>query len=109
MQLRNPYSANGLPIQVIEVSDYRCYRSLGVATHETNAVPTGYRWALITASTDAYVQLNATSFGVPADVTDGTGPIFIPAGASRLIRVGGAANIGFVSPAASQLYIEWYE
>ena len=65
---------------------------------------------LVTPSSDVYFKRASGSFAVPsADVTDGTGPLYIPAGASRLVQLGDAGNIGMVSAAACIVQLEWFE
>lgn len=95
-------------------SDVIDYRVLAANTHEAHAIPAGARWAVIHTSADCYVALGGTSFPVPsADVTNGTGPIYVRAGVPRLIDVQPQLHqptpqIGMVSATAATVALEWF-
>ena len=106
--LLTPITANGQTIPVVLASDYVDYRVLGVTTNESHDVPAHVSWALITPSTDIYAKNNAAATIPSGDVTDGSGSIYIPAGASRLIRVKPGGTLQMISPAASIVQIEFF-
>lgn len=101
---------NGVTIPVVPMSDYIDCKVLASDTHESIAVPSGMAAVCVTPSADVYLKRVNTSFAVPtADVQDGTAPLFIPAGASRLVQLGSIANIGMVSSDACKVTLEWFE
>ncbi len=101
---------NGITIPVVPMSDYIDCKVLASTTHESIAVPSGMAFCCITPSADVYVKRHNTSFAVPsADVEDGTAPLFVPAGASRLVQLGSITHLGFVSSDACNATLEWFE
>lgn len=106
--LLSPITGNGNVLPIVEVSTYIDYSVLGVATNESRTVPTGVQWCLVTPSTDTYVKRGAAAAVPAADITDGSGSVYIPAGASRLVRVLAGSSLQMISPAASVVQLEWY-
>lgn len=109
MRLELMRDSNGNLIQVLPPSNYRDCRTLAADTHETYTVPTGYKYALITASLDTFVQGNSTSFALPTDVTDGTCPMMVPAGGSRLMALDGITDLGFRAVGAPRVILEYFK
>lgn len=101
---------NGITIPVVPMSDYIGNVTLSADAHATVSVPSGMSYALVTPPVDLYVKRIDTSFALPSsNITDGTGPLYIPAGASRLILVHGVDTLGMRCLDGGQIAVEWFE
>lgn len=89
-------AVDGERFPLLKPSDYRDARLLAANTAEAHTVPTGANWCVVIPNADVYIKASAAT--VPGDVTDGTAPMFCPAGAARPFYVG--ANSPFVSAGA---------
>lgn len=90
------------------------YRVLAAATHEAHNIPAGAKYLLVHTDLDCYLKLGSTSFAVPAaDITDGTGPVYVRAGVPRLIDLqaqiaAATPAIGLVAAGTPKVALEWF-
>lgn len=106
MQMFTDRNGNKYPLPV--AAGYINYRVLAASTAEAPAVPTGAQFVVVYSPIDAYVALSGTAAVPAADVTDGTGVIFVPTGYPRVINVGGLTSFSIISAAAGIVGLEFY-
>jgi len=98
----------GSSASVANRSSYVNSLSLGIATAESATIPTGAKYIRFKATTLAYADF-VTTAAVPADVTDGSAPMILPAGlATEVIPLSGVTAISLISPAASVVTMEYW-
>lgn len=90
-------------------SDYIDYYTLAADTHEAHAVPSGARYAKVTAASLAYAKPTATSFALPSgDITDGTGPITLPANVAVLIDLRNGTSLGLRAAGTPIVEVQYF-
>jgi len=105
---------NGFNLPVIDAPDYIDYRVLGAAAAETHTVPAGAKVCVVIPNADCYIKASAATTPA-ADVTDGTGQMYCPAGAARVFpcatgsRYISAGGFSIISAVACIVALEFYE
>jgi len=102
-------ATSGENFDALQPSRYIDYRVLAAATAETITHPTGAVRAVIIPNADVYVNNQGATAAVPAaDITDGTGPVFIPAGTARAFEVVAAGTLSIICSSAAVVAIEYF-
>lgn len=73
------------------------------STNVNHSVPAGAAWARCVATALAYCQPGGGAAIPAADITNGSGPVALPAGEEVLLRVGGLSTLGFISATAAAI------
>lgn len=68
-----------------------------VTAAETETVPDGASWVVITSDADLWASDSATAVVPSSDVTDGTGSLFLKAGVSRAFAVVAGQTLSVIS------------
>lgn len=110
MRQLKPQEADGFNLPLVQVSDYIDYRVLAAGSAETVTIPNGANYCVVIPNADCYIKASAAA--VPsADVTDGSGAVYIPAGSARIIpmkpRFTGATSFSIVSPQTAIVSLEF--
>ena len=101
----------------LKFSAYVDNRVLAAAVAETVNRASGYTACVITVNADCWVRRGGTAAIPAADVTDGTGSIFLPAGSVRIIDFNDAnlktgpsllASFSIISAGAALASMEWF-
>lgn len=100
--------ANGRAYPIPLPATYRNYQVLAASVAESPAVPTGATRCVVTSPVDAYANGDAVAVVPSGDVTDGSGPIFIPAGYPKALNVGGLTSFSLISASATLVALEFY-
>lgn len=99
---------NGNRYPMPEAAGYVDHRVFAAATAETHTAPTGAMYVMVIPTVDSYVNLTATAAVPAADVTDGSGSFFVPAGFPRIFALNGDTSISFIASAAGVMSLEFY-
>ena len=97
-----PRDANNEADRILPIQCHSNTLLLAAATNETIAVPAGAKFALISASAEAWVKTDGAFGAVPAaDITDGTAGICLRAGVPYEFAVEGlgGTNLNFIATA----------
>lgn len=103
-------------------SFYKCSayvdnKVLAASTAEDITRPSAYSVAVITVNADCWIRRGGTAAVPAADVADGTGAIFLPAGSTRIIDFNDSspatgpsrlASISIISAGVALASIEWF-
>lgn len=93
----------------IPLSDMRDVRVLAANTAETHTIPTGAKVVILTPLKDHLYVKNGVTPTVPAvDVTDGSGPLCIPIGQTRILEIGDWTDIRMISELANIVGMEFF-
>ena len=102
-------ATSGENFDALQPARYIDFRVLAASTAETITHPTGALRAVIVPNADVYVNNQGATAAVPAaDITDGTGPIYIPAGTARPFEVVAAGTLSIISASAAIVAIEYF-
>ena len=86
---------------------YVDHRALAANVEETHPVPNNKKVLIIISDIDLYIRPDATAAVPSADVSDGTGSIYVPAGAARAFSVKGVASVHMIAGATAKVTMEW--
>lgn len=89
-------------------SDYVDARVLAAAVAEPLPVPATARFLRLSGNGVFYYNTRAAAIVPAADISDGSSPICIAAGVSRLICLDGITSISVIAPAATVVSAEWF-
>lgn len=99
----------GENFDALQPSVYIDYRVLAASTAETITHPTSAIRAVLIPNQDVYVNNQGAAAAVPAaDITDGTGPVFIPAGTARAFEVVAAGTLSIICATTAVVAIEYF-
>ena len=87
---------------------YVLARVLAATVAESVAVPAGAKRVLLAGTVDFWFNQTTTAAVPAADVTDGTAPVFVPAGNKELREVGTGTTISLVSAYAAIVTAEFF-
>ena len=88
-------------------ADYIQTRKLAATTAEAVVCPTDSRFVVVLANVDLWIDKRGGTAAVPAaDVTDGTGLIYVPARMPRIIRLASTLTLSVISDLAGIAHFE---
>lgn len=87
------------------VSDTVNAHLLSASTPESDTIPTGAKYVIMTASTIAYFRVGATA-GVPGDTTDGTASDTLPPGIPVARALYNAQTLGTINSGTATLTVD---
>ena len=99
--------ANGQPSDAYIISDFVNAKALAANTPETDTVPAGARFVLITSTTTVYFRLwGGGTLAVPGDTADGSSPELVPSAIPALRAIVPAATTGSITSGSNSLTVD---
>jgi hypothetical protein len=95
-------------IPYFPLTSYVDHRILAASTAEAHYIPSGKTAVIITTDVDLYIKADDTATVPSADVLDGAGAAYIPAGVGRAFSTGGVGYISLIAAAAAAVTLEFF-
>lgn len=87
---------------------YTNARLLAASTAESLTIPPWAKYAVFSGNIDCWLDERKTAVIPAADITDGSSPIYIPAGTKEVRNIEGVAAMSVISASAGIFTTEYY-